>query len=218
MRCFRGFLFLIMAFLASSLAYALDIEWSGYHWTLAGGRHKYPGPNDWDVHHVWVDGGGGLNLKIDSQGSAGIMSQEKLGYGTYTWIVQGDLGHLDPNIVMGMFQYPDARLGPDKTHEIDIEISQWGDPKNKRLQYSIWPNHLEAHFSHYFNILDLRPGRQWVFKYTRYPSRVEFGDWTVTSDLVSNAPMQIQMNLWAYKGRFVKPTTIRILKFKFEPY
>ena len=214
----RGlFILLLTSICSTSAVYALDIAWSGYHWTLAGGHHKLPGPNNWAVNHVWIDSQGALNLKINNDASASIMSLEKLGYGTYTWVVQGDLGHLDPNIVLGMFQYPDASVGPDKTNEIDIEIAQWGNLKAKRLQYSIWPKYKEAHFSHYFNILALRPGRQWTFTYTRYPSRVDFGGWSVTSDLVSNAPMQVQINLWAYKGQRVKSTTVRILTFRFEP-
>jgi hypothetical protein len=118
---------------------------------------------------------------------------------------------------MGMFQYPDSSVGSDMTHEIDIEISPWGDPAKDRLNYSIWPNHKTSKFSHYFNILHLRSGKKWIFKYTRSPSRVAFDDWTVTSDLVSNAPMQVYMNLWANEGKSVKPATVRILQFKFEP-
>ena len=196
--------------------FARDIEWSGYTWTLAGGHNKAPGPNNWEPKNVWVDSEGALNLKIDSSGSAAIMSKEKFGFGTYTWIVEGDLYHIDPNIVFGMFQYPDPSIGPDMTNEIDIEISPWGDPKNDRLQYSIWPHHIVPKFSHYVNILHLRPGRKWTFQYTRSLSRVDFNDWTITSDLVSNATMQVNMNLWANKGRTVKPATIRILRFNFE--
>ncbi len=199
-----------------STSFAEDLEWSGYTWTLAGGHNQLPGPNNWAPLNVWVDNQGALNLRIDNNGSAGIMSKEKFGFGTYSWIVEGDLYNLDPNIVFGMFQYPDSSVGPDMTNEIDIEISPWGDPNKDRLNYSIWPNHKEPKFSHYFNILHLRPGRKWTFKYSRSPSRVSFDDWTVTSDLVSNAPMQVNMNLWAQNGKAVKPAIIRILKFKYE--
>jgi len=200
-------------FFVVSTSFAEDIEWSGYTWTLAGGYNQLPGPNNWEPKNVWVDKEGALNLRIDSNGSAGIMSKDKFGFGTYSWIVEGDLYNLDPNIVLGLFQYPDSSVGPDTTNEIDIEISQWGDPHNDRLNYSIWPNHKEPKFSHYFNILHLRPGRKWTFTYTRSPSRVEFDSWTVTSDLVSNAEMQVNMNLWANKGKVVRPAKIRILKF-----
>ncbi len=209
-------LFIFTALCLVCASYARNIEWSGYTWTVAGGINKAPGPNNWAHRNVWVDSDGALNLRIDSTGSAGIMSKKKFGFGTYIWLVEGDLYHLDPNIVMGMFQYPDRRVGPDTTNEIDIEISQWGDPHTDRLHYSIWPKHKEPKFSHYFNILQLRPGRKWIFKFTRSASRVEFEGWTVTSDLVSNSPMQVHMNLWANAGLTVKPATIRILKFKFE--
>ena len=209
-----GFFFTTLCILPTS--FARDIEWGGYTWTLAGGHNKAPGPNNWEPKNVWVDSDGALNLKIDSNGSAGIMSKEKFGFGTYTWIVEGDLYQLDPNIVLGMFQYPDRSIGPDLTNEIDIEISPWGDPQKDRLQYSIWPNHLVPKFSHYVNTLHLRPGWKWTFKYTRSRSHVKFDDWSVTSELVSNAPMQVNMNLWANKGSAVKPATIRILKFHFE--
>jgi hypothetical protein len=203
-------------FVTSTYLHATNIQWSGYDWTIAGGHQKTPGPNNWLVNHVWIDKSGALNLRIDAQGAAGVMSQDKLGFGTYTWVIEGDLCHLDPNIVMGMFQYPDANLGPDTTHEIDIEIAKWGDAKAQRLHYSVWPNHKVAAFSHDFKIFTLRPGRRWTFTYTRKPSSVDFGAWAVASNRVSNAPMQVHMNLWAYKGQLVKPATIRILAFHFQ--
>lgn len=210
-------LFLFALLSITSNSYARDIEWSGYTWTLSGGTNKAPGPNNWEPDNVWVDNKGALNLRIDSAGCAGLMTKKSFGFGTYSWIVEGDLYHLDPNIVLGMFQYPDSSIGPDKTNEIDIEISPWGDPKKDRLNYSIWPNHKKPKFSHYFNILHLRPGRKWIFKYARAPSRVVFDDWTLKSELISNAPMQVYINLWANEGKAVKQATVRILEFKFVP-
>ena len=84
-------LFIFTALCLVCASYARNIEWSGYTWTVAGGSNKAPGPNNWAHRNVWVDSDGALNLRIDSTGSAGIMSKKKFGFGTYIWLVEGDL-------------------------------------------------------------------------------------------------------------------------------
>ena len=46
---------------------------------------------------------------------------EKSNKSTYFWHFNPrDLYNLDPNIVLGLFQYPDSSVGPDTTNEISM--------------------------------------------------------------------------------------------------
>src|SRR5205807_3218186 len=47
-------------------------------------------------------------------------------FGTYQWIVEGDVYDMDPTTVLGLFTYgPTHHSGGDAENEIDIEFSQW---------------------------------------------------------------------------------------------
>jgi hypothetical protein len=43
------------------------------------------------------------------------------------------------NVVLGLFNYPTSDVGPDGTHEIDIEFARWGNHKNRMGNYTVWP-------------------------------------------------------------------------------
>jgi hypothetical protein len=42
-------------------------------------------------------------------------------------------------VVLGLFNYPTMDVGPDATHEIDIEFARWGDAMNPLGNYTVWP-------------------------------------------------------------------------------
>ena len=52
--------------------------------------------------------------------------------------VQGPIGDLDPNVVLGLFTWSDD---PAYDHrELDIELARWGNPLAPNGQFRLQPN------------------------------------------------------------------------------
>ena len=65
--------------------------------------------------------------------------RKRLGFGRYQFQISGRIDRFDDNVVLGLFNYPTGDVGPDATHEIDIEFARWGDAKNPIGNYTVWP-------------------------------------------------------------------------------
>jgi len=83
-----------------------------------------------DPGNVTIDGKGYLHLRIAKRGgqwtASEVFTVEEMGFGTYQWIVEGDVYRMDPTTVLGLFPYgPAHKKGADAENEIDIEFSQW---------------------------------------------------------------------------------------------
>jgi hypothetical protein len=119
-----------------------QLEWSGIEWKVRSGTGG-PGPNTWDPRNVSVDDQGRLHLSIAYRDgkwtTAEILTTQPYGFGRYEWFVDGQLDQLDRNIVLGLFTYTTAAVGPDGTNEIDIEIARWGNSSYDPLNYNVWP-------------------------------------------------------------------------------
>ena len=105
--------------------------------------HGGPGPNAWDENNVWLDSATNLHLKISHRGGkwscAEITMQKRLGFGRYQFQTSGRLDRFDDNVVLGLFNYPTGDVGPDGTHEIDIEFARWGGATNPVGNFTVWP-------------------------------------------------------------------------------
>ncbi len=104
------------------------IRWSEREWKVT--RGGMAGVAKGDPANVTVDSKGYLHLRIakrDGQWtSAEVFTVEEMGFGTYQWIVEGDVYRMDPTTVLGLFPYgPVHKKGADAENEIDIEFSQW---------------------------------------------------------------------------------------------
>jgi hypothetical protein len=53
-----------------------------------------------------------------------------MGFGRYQFWIEGRVDRLDPNVVLGLLNYPTPDVGPDATNEIDIDI-----PSSKKSSY-----------------------------------------------------------------------------------
>src|SRR5438270_1778154 len=90
---------------------ATTVQFSGYTWTIrnTGSSSEGPGPNIFSGSNTWVDSNGWLHLKISKNATTGkwncaeIYSTQSFGYGAYQWQVDGAIGSLDKNIVLGLF-------------------------------------------------------------------------------------------------------------------
>jgi len=115
-----------------------------------------PGPNYFDSKNV-ILASDGLHLKINNTGSqwtsAELVSSRCFKYGTFVFQVNPKLTNgatidkLDPNIVLGLFTYPEPRQGDvgelDGLHEIDVELANFEkDSKGNfyNLNYTVYPN------------------------------------------------------------------------------
>lgn len=121
------------------------LQFSGYEWEVRttesnrGGGHNLFSPAN-----AWVDQAGKLHLRIAQKNGqwtgAEVMSRKSFGYGTYRFVLQ-DTSKLDPQMAITLFTWHKANLETNN-REIDIEISRWGNPKNKNGQYVIQPFYL----------------------------------------------------------------------------
>jgi hypothetical protein len=118
-----------------------SITFSGHEWRVRDAPSARGGRNDYDPGNVWTDAGGALHLRIAKVSAkwtcAEVSLTRSLGYGTYSFVVR-DTSHLEPAAAFAMFTYDYA--GADENyHEMDIEISRFGDPASKNAQYVIQP-------------------------------------------------------------------------------
>ena len=219
---------------------AKDIEFCAYTWTVRSGRGG-PGPNAWGENNVWLDSSTNLHLKIsqtDGKWScAEISMRRRLGFGWYQFQTTGRLDRLDDNVVLGFFNYPTGDVGPDATHEIDIEFARWGDAKNPMGNYTVWPvekSLKQVSRSFPFTLT----GDQTTHRFIWSNSQVEFRSmhghhdddreginaWVYSPEeaprRISQQPMPMHINLWLFKGLAPKngqEVEVIIHAFKFTP-
>lgn len=217
-----------------------DIEFGGYTWSVRSGRGG-PGPNVWDQNNVSLDSSTNLHLKIslrDGKWScAEVTMRKRLGFGQYQFQTNGRLDRLDDNVVLGLFNYPTGDVGPDGTHEIDIEFARWGAAKNPMGNYTVWPvlkslKQVSKSFS--FNLADGHTTHRFVWSRDEVNFRSvqgyrgddhgEISSWIYRPDdpaqHVSHQPMPLHLNLWLFKGLAPKngqEVELIIHAFKFKP-
>jgi hypothetical protein len=204
------------------------IHFSGYQWevlqsaTDSGGvMHANSASN------VSVDAGGRLHLRIARESGqwtcAEITLSRSLGYGAYSFVIS-KVPRLEPGAVLGMFVW-DPSEGGQNHREIDIELSQWGDPGAKNGQFTIQPYYVPANvfrfiwpparLSHSF---DWEPGRasfetlQEVFgKGPRVVAKHVF-----TSGVPSPGTERVHINLYIFgKSRTPQQRGVEVVIEKF---
>jgi hypothetical protein len=217
-----------------------DIEFGGYTWTVRSGRGG-PGPNAWNENNVWLDTATNLHLKISQQegkwSCAELTMRKRLGLGRYQFQVVSRLDHFDDNIVLGLFNYPTGDVGPDATHEIDIEFARWGSDKNPIGNYTVWP--VEKSLKQISNSFPLTLADDktthrfvWSREGVKFQSlqghRNDDGEqihsWIYSPDEpsrhISHQPMPMHINLWLFKGLTPKngqEVEVIIHQFRFTP-
>ncbi|MEO8126102.1 MAG: glycoside hydrolase family 16 protein [Bryobacteraceae bacterium] len=123
------------------------LQFSGYDWDVvqtvtdsAGVMHINSASN------AWTDSKGWLHLRIARQGGqwtcAEVALSRSLGYGSYSFLMRQN-PRFEPGTVLGMFTWDPLEAGQNH-REIDIEISQWGDPAAKNAQFTIQPYYVPA--------------------------------------------------------------------------
>ena len=202
--------------------WAKTIYFAGYDWTVKSGNNIGPGPNSWDEDNVWVDQNGYLHLVLSKRDSQWYCAQAsmvgRLGFGRYQFWVTGRIDQLDPNVVFGLFNYPPADVGPDGTHEIDIEFARWGKPAAPIGNYTVWPARSGLSSAHQVFPVELSGDDTtqrflWSYSSVKFQSLVghtdddvgQFAIWQYdprdAANFIGDNPMPVEMNLWLFKGQ-----------------
>lgn len=229
-------LFLALGFSTQSK----EIRFGGYVWTVRAGRGG-PGPNAWDENNVWLDSATNLHLKISQHNGgwscAEITMKQRLGFGRYEFQTIGRVDRLDDNVVLGLFNYPAGDVGPDGTHEIDIEFARWGQVRNPMGNFTVWPverGRKQATKSFPLNLTTVQTthrflwGRsQIVFQSLqghRDDDQEELHRWNYSppepTRSISQQPMPVHINFWLFKGlppKEGREAEVIIRAFKFTP-
>ena len=231
---------LLMLLCSFTAASGQSLNFSGYSWIVrddTGG----PGPNTFSPENVSVDAAGALHLKISKVGKgwtcAEIYTAQKFGYGTYEFTVETRLDHLDPNVVLGLFNYPVATSANDVvdgTNEIDIEYGRWAVPDGPNLAFTVYPS-LKHHYQVTHPFMVHLPHPATLNRFIWSPGSVAFecltdsgnaahavfAHWKTPesfSKLVSHVSMPVHLNLWIFQAKAPsdgQPVDIAIKHFAF---
>ncbi len=231
----------VVLMVIGTASFGTTLSFSGYTWVVRSSGRGGPGPNCWDADNASVDANGYLHLRLAQRDGkwycSEIYTQKHLGFGRYEFWLIGLVDRLDRNVVLGLFNYPTADVGPDGTHEIDIEFAQWGRSSAPSGNYTVSPatNALkqaskafalklhEDSSSHSFtwtptNVIFQSQERHgnggtrqlatWVYQPTNPVARI------------SQNPMPVHINLWCFKGQPPsdgKEVELVVRAFKFTP-
>lgn len=217
------------------------ILFSGYEWEVRNGELSGPGPNQWDANNVWLDENGDMHLKVsradDGWHCAEVTMTRQLGFGTYQFQVIGRVDQLDPNVVLGLFNYPTSDVGPDGTHEIDIEFARWGNPEWNIGNYTVWPAQaglervsetfpVELNGTYTTHRFTWQSGQIFFQSLHDHTDNDEYliADWLYQPEepekYLSQQAMSVHINFWLFQGRAPTDgleTEIVIHSFKFTP-
>lgn len=217
------------------------IRFSGYEWTVRESGYGGPGPNQWDENNAWVDGEGRLHLKLTQRDGkwycAEVYTNTNFGFGSYQFQLIGRVDQLDQNLVFGLFTYPEHDIGPDGTHEIDIEFSRWGHAGAPIGSYTIWPPKRGVHQATKSFSMNL-DGDKSTHRFTWSPTGLlfqslqgfsdggtgQFESWNYAPEdpekHISRKPMPLHINLWCYKDAAPsngQPVEVIVSAFQFKP-
>ena len=186
------------------------LTFSGYEWHVRQIPSDRGGQNDYDPANAWVDAGGLLHLRLARRNghwtSAEVILTRSLGYGTYAFTVR-DTSTLDPAAVFGMLTWDEEAV--DQNHrELDIDISQWGDPSLPNGQYVLQPYYVPANVGRF-----LAPAGTLTHAFRWEPGRVSFhtthgrnamatpvvASKTFTSGVPSPGSERVRINLYYFR-------------------
>lgn len=223
---------------------AQTIRFSGYDWEVRPAEISGPGPNHWDPKNVRVDSQGRLHLLLTKQGGVWhcpeVYTKRRFGFGRYQFQVTGALDRLDPNVILGLFNYPVPGMGPDGTNEIDIEYSRWGDPASLPGSSTIYPARIgivppsaTTSFAVPPGLTDTTQRFEWTSSAVniqclrghqsaaRRDKQREYARWTFAPtdhNRLPQLPLPVHINLWLLNGAAPqngKPVEIIIKAFLF---
>ncbi|MGA3234875.1 MAG: hypothetical protein ABSG03_01130 [Bryobacteraceae bacterium] len=206
------------------------IRFSGYEWQV----RQLPSDGGGVAHanlasNAWTDAKGWLHLRMTHEGGewagAELNLSRSLGYGSYSFVVR-QAPRFEPGTVLGLFTYDHLESGADH-REIDIELSQWGDPAIKNAQFVIQPYFVPANvfrfmspagaaLTHSFRWEAGRVSFQTVQAGPDAQSRV-LAEHVFTSGIPSPGEEKVHLNLYVYgRSRTPQQNGVEVIIEKFE--
>lgn len=221
---------------------AQTITWSGRQWKLTSGGMA--GVAKGDPANVSIDDKGDLHLSIVQRDgkwtAAELFTVEKFGFGTYQWIVEGDVYDMDKSTVLGLFPYgPVQHIGVDAENEIDIEFSKWNNTCHGcNADFTVYPstgNHKPNGTSAWEDNFHVTGGTLTTARFEWAPDHIVFtlmngahpigttGDVIKTETYTSDAkniphePVPVGINLWCFRETPAKTQSVVVRSFEFAP-
>lgn len=210
------------------------LEFANYLWQSLAGMQA-PGPNFFDPGLLYCDAQGHLHLTLDAEigRCSGLMTQQAFLFGCFEIDLIAEFNDWPGSAVFGFFAYPDPLHALDGSHEIDIEISRWGQSHGPCLHYSIWPETPETPGLPQTQSLDgSLNGSHTRHRFVWTPDYFEFTSFHGHSDQVllarhrlantrqQNRPMHLYLNLWWFQGQYQDAQTIQatVTRFAYQPW
>jgi hypothetical protein len=205
------------------------ILFSGYEWEVVQVPHDSSNVAYSNrASNAWTDSLGALHLRIVREEGewtcAEVILSRSLGYGTYSFRVH-EIPQLEPGTVFGMFTWDELEGGQDH-REMDIELSQWGDPSTKNAQFAIQPYYVPANvfrfdspdsaLTHSFR---WEPGRVLFTTARETPGRRSrvVAEHVFTSGIPSPGGERVHINLYIYgKSRTPQQRGVEVVLENFE--
>ena len=233
-----GFLVLVL-----QSAQSQTIQWAGYNWKVTNGGMA--GRAHGDPQNVSIEGNGHLRLSIVKRDgewtSAELFTTDRFGFGTYHWVIEGDVYDMDPTTILGLFPYgPVHNLGTDAENEIDIEFSQWNDTCHGcNADFTVYPstgNHKPKGVSAWEDNFHVTGGTLTTARMEWFPDHIVFTimngaqsigttadvikteTYTSDSKNIPQVPVPVGINLWCFKQTPAKDQSVIIRDFRFVPH
>jgi hypothetical protein len=216
------------------------IRWSGREWKITSGGMA--GVAKGDPANVGIDDKGHLHLSIvqrDGKWTASeLFTVERFGFGTYQWVIEGNVYDMDKSTVLGLFPYgPVHKIGSDAEDEIDIEFSKWNDTCHGcNADFTVYPatgHHRPEGKSAWEDNFHVSGGNRTTARMEWFPDHIVFtlmngiqsigktGEVIKTetySSSASDIPQQavpVGINLWCFQQTPAKEQAVVIRSFDF---
>ncbi len=220
---------------------AQTIKWAGREWKVTNGGMA--GVARGNPANVTIDGNGYLHLQIVKNDgkwtSAEVFTTGRMGFGTYQWIVEGDVYAMDPTTVLGLFTYgPTHHIGVDAENEIDIEFSQWNKTCHGcNADFTVYPstgNRKPKGVSAWEDNFRVSGGKITTARMEWFPDHIVFTVMNgaqpleTTADVIktetytsdkTNIPQEatpVGINLWCFKGTPAEEQAVIIRDFQYK--
>jgi hypothetical protein len=222
---------------------AQTITWAGHAWKVTGGAMA--GVARGNPANVTISADGYLHLQITNRAgkwtAAELFTTDNMGFGTYQWVVEGDVYNMDQTTVLGLFTYgPAHHFGGNAENEIDIEFSQWNNTcRGCNADFTVYPstgNRKPKGVSSWEDNFQVSGGNLTTARMEWRSDRVVFtlmngvhpigsvADVLKTETYSSNSTnipqvaAPVGINLWCFKGTPSKNQSAVIRDFQFVPY
>jgi hypothetical protein len=227
-------------------ASAQTLGWAGRDWKVTNGGMA--GVAQGNPANVSIDANAYLHLRIagnkdggnDGWTAAELFTTDNMGFGTYQWVVEGDVYAMDPTTVLGLFTYgPTHHIGVDAENEIDIEFSQWNNTCHGcNADFTVYPStghRKEKGISAWEDNFHVAGGNLTTARMEWSAERIAFtlmngvhpigdvGDviktetYTSDSTNIPHEPVPVGINLWSFKKTPAQEQSVVIRDFRFAP-